>query len=208
MSIQTLLFFLFSTSLISAAPGSNMILAFQFGLNYGVKKTLWTLAGLSVGLFILLALSLLGLGFISDKAPMLLTGIKILGALYLLYLGIQSWRNADSELGDNQLQVTPTPFQLFKTGIWVSLSNPKAILFFAAFFPKFINFNAPLMPQYVILTLGFFAIETTWQLVYTVSGKQLATWLKTGKRLMWLNRICGMIFMLIAVALIWESLPH
>lgn len=97
--------------------------------------------------------------FISDKAPMLLTGIKILGALYLLYLGIQSWRNADSELGDNQLQVTPTPFQLFKTGIWVSLSNPKAILFFAAFFPKFINFNAPLMPQYVILTLGFLPLR-------------------------------------------------
>lgn len=148
-----------------------MILAFQFGLNYGLKKTLWALTGLSVGLFILLAASLLGLGLISQKAPMLLTVVKVIGALYLGYLGVQSWRHANHDLDNSQLHVTPTPLQLFKTGVWVSLSNPKAILFFAAFFPKFINFSATLMPQYILLTLGFFAIETTWQLVYTVSGK-------------------------------------
>lgn len=204
MTFQTFLWFFISTCFISAAPGSNMILAFQFGLNYGIKKTLWTLAGLSTGLFVLLAASLLGLGIISEKAPVFLTVIKVVGAMYLAYLGVQSWRHANNELGNNQLQVTPTPLELFKTGVWVSLSNPKAILFFAAFFPKFINFSAPLLPQYVILTLGFFAIETTWQLIYTLSGKQLATWLKTGNRLMWLNRICGVIFILIAVALLVE----
>lgn len=58
------------------------------------------------------------------------------------------------------------------------------------------------MPQYILLTLGFFAIETTWQLVYTVSGKQLAHWLKTGKRLMWLNRVCELILVLVAVVLL------
>lgn len=204
MTFQTFLWFFISTCFISAAPGSNMILAFQFGLNYGIKKTLWTLAGLSTGLFVLLAASLLGLGIISEKVPVFLTVIKVVGAMYLAYLGVQSWRHANNELGNNQLQVTPTPLELFKTGVWVSLSNPKAILFFAAFFPKFINFSAPLLPQYVILTLGFFAIETTWQLIYTLSGKQLATWLKTGNRLMWLNRICGVIFILIAVALLVE----
>lgn len=204
MTFQTFLWFFISTCFISAAPGSNMILAFQFGLNYGIKKTLWTLAGLSTGLFVLLAASLLGLGIISEKAPVFLTVIKVVGAMYLAYLGVQSWRHANNELSNNQLQVTPTPLELFKTGVWVSLSNPKAILFFAAFFPKFINFSAPLLPQYVILTLGFFAIETTWQLIYTLSGKQLATWLKTGNRLMWLNRICGVIFILIAVALLVE----
>lgn len=133
---------------------------------------------------------------------MLLTVVKVIGALYLGYLGVQSWRHANHDLGGSQLHVTPTPLQLFKTGVWVSLSNPKAILFFAAFFPKFINFSATLMPQYMLLTLGFFAIETTWQLVYTVSGKQLAHWLKTGKRLMWLNRVCGLILVLVAVVLL------
>lgn len=204
MSLSDFLFFAFSTTLISAMPGSNMLLAFQFGLNYGVKKTLWTLAGLSLGLLILLAGSLLGLGVISEKAPMLLIVIKGLGALYLAYLGWQSIKHAKQTLNDNAIKVVPTPRQLFKTGFWVALSNPKAILFFAAFFPKFINFNAPLMPQYVILTVGFFLIETTWQLVYTTSGTKLAGWLSQGERLAWLNRICGGIFIAIAVVMLWE----
>ena len=109
MTLQNFLFFLISTCLISAAPGSNMLLAFQFGVNYGIKKTLWTLAGLSMGLFILLTTSLLGLGLISTNAPFLLTIIKVVGALYLAYLGIKSWRQADSELHSDQLQVIPTP---------------------------------------------------------------------------------------------------
>lgn len=204
MSFSQLVFFAFSTCLISAMPGSNMLLAFQFGLNYGVKKTLWTLAGLSLGLFILLASSLLGLGVISEKAPMLLVAIKVIGALYLAYLGWQSIANAQQTLAENDVKIIPTPRQLFKTGFWVALSNPKAILFFASFFPKFINFNAPLMPQYVILTVGFFSIETTWQLIYATSGKKLANWLSQGQRLAWLNRICGMIFILIAMAMLWE----
>lgn len=204
MSLSDFLFFAFSTILISAMPGSNMLLAFQFGLNYGVKKTLWTLAGLSLGLLILLAGSLLGLGVISEKAPMLLIVIKGVGALYLAYLGWQSIKHAKQTLNDNAIKVVPTPRQLFKTGFWVALSNPKAILFFAAFFPKFINFNAPLMPQYVILTVGFFLIETTWQLVYTTSGTKLAGWLSQGERLAWLNRICGGIFIAIAVVMLWE----
>lgn len=208
MTFQNFLLYLFSTCLISAAPGSNMLLAFQFGVNYGVKKTLWTLAGLSVGLLILLTTSLLGLGFISEQAPVLLTLIKIVGALYLAYLGVQAWRNTDRELGSNNLHVTPTPARLFKTGVWVSLSNPKAILFFAAFFPKFLNFSAPLMPQYLLLTVSFLIIETFWQLVYTISGKKLAAWLQTGKRLMWLNRVCGLIFIVIAIALIAEIFYH
>jgi threonine/homoserine/homoserine lactone efflux protein len=93
---------------------------------------------------------------------------------------------------------------LFRTGVWVSLSNPKAILFFAAFFPKFINFSAPLWPQYILLTIGLFFSETIWQIIYTVGGKQLAGWLDVGNRLAWLNRACGVIFILIAAALLVE----
>ena len=115
MTFDSFLFFLIRTLLISAAPGPNMLLAFQFGLNYGFKKTLWTLAGLSVGLFLLLAVSLLGLGFISEKAPFLLTIIKVLGALYLTYLGVKSWIHANQDFTTNDVKVVPTPSELFKT---------------------------------------------------------------------------------------------
>lgn len=275
MSWDVFLLFFFSTFLISATPGPNMLLAFVYGLNFGVRRTLWTLAGLSLGLFLLLVAALLGLDVIYRQLPWLLDVIMVVGAVYLAYLGIQSWRHsagnqnllldADSlkaeqvrlqsaqaaEVQVHPIQVLPTqvhptqvhtaqphhiqqddaqfqaaqtsqatdtrgehkpqliqvqPWRLLATGVWVSLSNPKAILFFAAFFPKFLNFSAPMLPQYLWLTLGFFVSETTWQLVYTLGGQRLAGWLQTGQRLAWLNRLCGMVFVLIAVGLLWEVL--
>ncbi len=234
MSWHLFAVFFASTFFISATPGPNMLLAFQYGMNYGVKRTLWTLAGLSLGLFVLLLSTLLGLDVISRQSPWLLTIIKAVGAVYLIYLGISSWRDAgDSSLMSDAKELSaevaadyaatdglPTPqprslssaatkiapsnTTLFCTGVWVSLSNPKAILFFAAFFPKFINFSAPLWPQYVLLTIGLFLSETIWQIVYTLGGKKLASWLDVGNRLAWLNRGCGVIFIIIAAALLAE----
>ena len=239
MSWHLFAVFFASTFFISATPGPNMLLAFQYGMNYGVKRTLWTLAGLSLGLFILLLSTLLGLDVISRQSPWLLTVIKAVGAAYLIYLGISSWRDAgdgslmkdaremseevaseysasesNSEstantpqprsLSSAAVKVFPSNTTLFRTGVWVSLSNPKAILFFAAFFPKFINFSAPLWPQYVLLTIGLFLSETIWQIVYTLGGTKLASWLDVGNRLAWLNRGCGVIFIIIATALLVE----
>lgn len=240
MSWHLFAVFFASTFFISATPGPNMLLAFQYGMNYGVKRTLWTLAGLSLGLFILLLSTLLGLDAISRQSPWLLTVIKAAGAAYLIYLGISSWRDAGEgslmndarEMGEEvaadypdtiesvndkntpqprslssaAVRVSPSNTTLFRTGMWVSLSNPKAILFFAAFFPKFINFSAPLWPQYIMLTCGLFLSETIWQLIYTIGGKKLAGWLDVGERLAWLNRGCGVIFILIAAALLAEVL--
>ncbi len=248
MSWHLFAVFFASTFFISATPGPNMLLAFQYGMNYGVKRTVWTLAGLSVGLFLLLLSTLLGLDVISRQSPWLLEFIKTVGAIYLIYLGISSWRDSgDSSLMDDAREmsaevtadyldnnkgvdtinrvkaqqtpkprslssaatrVSPTNLMLFRTGVWVSLSNPKAILFFAAFFPKFINFSAPLWPQYILLTIGLFLSETIWQIIYTLGGKKLAGWLDVGNRLAWLNRMCGVIFMLIAAALLFEVISH
>jgi len=234
MSWHLFAVFFASTFFISATPGPNMLLAFQYGMNYGVKRTLWTLAGLSLGLFVLLLSTLLGLDVISRQSPWLLTIIKAVGAAYLIYLGISSWRDAGDgslmsdakelsaevaadyavsdaaptsqprSLSSAATKIAPSNTTLFRTGVWVSLSNPKAILFFAAFFPKFINFSAPLWPQYVLLTIGLFLSETIWQIVYTLGGKKLASWLDVGNRLAWLNRGCGVIFVIIAAALLAE----
>ncbi|ERL56072.1 LysE family translocator [Psychrobacter aquaticus] len=230
MSIQLFMVYFASVFLISATPGPNMLLAFQYGLNYGVKRTLWTLAGLSLGLFILLLSTLLGIDVISRESPWLLEIVKAVGASYLVYLGVTTWRDADNNsslmqdakevsaaaealdrsypdarsLSSAAVIMAPSNIKLFRAGVWVSLSNPKAILFFAAFFPKFINFSAPLWPQYILLTVGLFMSETIWQMIYMMGGKKLAGWLEVGHRLAWLNRICGVIFIVIAAALLTD----
>lgn len=205
MALSQWLLFLVSTFLISAAPGPNMLLAFQFGLNYGFKKTCWTLAGLSCGLAVLLGLSIAGVSVLSHQLPLTFEAFKCVGALYLAYLGYLAWQSSGSIDEHGAERVLPTPWQLFRTGVSVSLSNPKAILFFAAFFPKFLDSSVSLTSQYTVLTITFFVIETVWQIIYTVSGKALAGWLKQGRRLLWLNRACGVVFALIAMSLLWDS---
>lgn len=202
MTWQTLFLFFVSAFFVSAAPGANMLFAFQMGLNHGLKKTLWVLAGLSFGLLILLLLALWGLGIIA-KYPLILIAIKLFGAAYLAYLGVLSWHD-EGKFADGEQTVVPSYVKLFQSGVWVSLSNPKAILFFAAFFPKFIQFNAPLLPQYLWLIGAFFVSETIWQLIYTTGGVRLSLWLNAGKRMLYLNRACGLIFIGIGVALVWE----
>ena len=138
--------------------------------------------------------------------PVAFEVFKCLGALYLAYLGWQAWRSTGGSMSSDAEHIVPTPSKLFRMGMAVALSNPKAILFFAAFFPKFVDASLPQAPQYLVLTVSFFVIETVWQLIYTVSGKALAAWLQQGRRLQNLNRVCGAIFILIAVSLLWDSM--
>ncbi|WP_066568953.1 LysE family translocator [Snodgrassella sp. CFCC 13594] len=198
--------FVLSNVVISATPGPNMLLAFQYGLNYGLRKTVYTLLGLSVGLLILLGLSIGGVSIVSSRWPAWFEIGKSLGALYLAYLGWQAWHARSHDLsGADIIKVAPTPSRLFRIGLGVSLSNPKAILFFAAFFPQFVQTTSSTLPQYLILIVSFFVIEITWQLIYAYSGKTLAQWLHQGKRLQYLNRGCAVIFILIAVGLLLEA---
>ena len=76
MDFSQWLLFVVSTFLISATPGPNMLLAFQYGLNYGFKKTVWTLAGLTCGLIVWLVLSITGVSVLSQKMPVAFEVIK------------------------------------------------------------------------------------------------------------------------------------
>lgn len=205
MSLNLYLVFIVSAMFISATPGPNMLLAFSHGIRFGLRRTLFTLLGLTSGLLILLILSLFGVAAISHSSPILFQIFKSLGALYLMYLGIKMLQSkGNQQITDKMDYIVPSPIRLYKMGLAVSLSNPKAILFFAAFFPKFIDVNKPALGQLMILSITCFVIETFWQLIYAGSGKILANWLQVNNRLLWLDRICGIIFILTSVSLLSE----
>ncbi|MBQ7626397.1 MAG: LysE family transporter [Rhodocyclaceae bacterium] len=207
MDSKLWLFFVVSTLFISATPGANMLWAFHCGLHHGVRKTLWTLAGLSAGLLLLLVISLDGIGYFSQNNPAAFQALKLAGAVYLAWLGWRLWRNTSASFDADQPDAPPAPsgWRLFRDGIFVSLSNPKAILFFAAFFPKFLIPSQPLAPQYLVLALTFFCIETAWQLIYTCGGRALAAWFMRENHLRLLHRACAIIFLLIAASLAAEA---
>lgn len=149
---------LFSTIAFIATitPGPAILLVTSNSLTYGIKKSILTILGNITGLFIMSFLAVLGLTtIILYSAPVFFT-VKIIGAVYLIYLGFKLWRFgfnlSVSESGaSSNLEVTPKRYRMYIQGIFLSLSNPKAIAFTTALIPQFIHSELPLAPQFLVL---------------------------------------------------------
>ncbi|GGP22848.1 LysE family translocator [Silvimonas iriomotensis] len=189
MRFDLWLAFVLTTLLISATPGPNMLLMLSHGTRYGWKATTATMAGACTGLAILFTASAFGLAAVLAASATLFLVLKLVGAAYLVYLGIQCWRagetlalpKANSNSGTSR----------FRLGLTVALSNPKAILFAGAFLPQFIDPHLPQQSQWCVLLVSFFIIESSWQIAYAAGGSRLAAWLQQPRRVRWFNRGCG-----------------
>src|SRR5450631_1031697 len=93
------------------------------------------------------------------------------------------------------------PVALFRQAVLVAASNPKAILFAAAFLPQFIRPERPALPQLAILLATFAVIEVSWYLVYALSGQRLAAYLRRAAVMRAFNRITGGVFIGFAAAM-------
>ena len=134
-----------------------MLLSLTHGIHHGVTRTLSTMLGLLAGLAIVLSISLAGLGAVLLASAYAFEVIKYAGAAYLIYLGIKTWRGRESGLNTDAPDAV-SAWARFRLGIFVSLSNPKAILFGVAFFPQFLDHSRPLGAQAIILLSTFVII--------------------------------------------------
>jgi len=202
MSLQLWLAYVAAVFIISGTPGPNMLLAMTHGIHHGLAPTARsTMLGLLAGLAVILGVSLGGLGAVLLASSELFEVLKYVGAAYLIYLGVKTWRAADSRLDTEGKPDAAGGWARFRIGVLVALSNPKAILFGVAFFPQFLDPAKPMAPQASILLLSFMAIETGWMCVYAGGGAKLAEWLKEGGRLRWFNHIAGGAFVSAGVLL-------
>jgi len=206
MSWQTFWLFVTVSFFVSATPGPNMLLVMSSSARYGFRAARATMAGCMTALMAMMALSAAGLGALLQAFPSVFDALRWAGAIYLLYLGIRTWRApvptaavaeaATGEAGGASLpERTRSAWTLYRQGLMVAASNPKAILFAAAFLPQFIHPEQPQLPQFTILLLAFAVIEVSWYLIYAGSGRQLARYLSRGPVLKTFNRLTGGIFM-------------
>lgn len=203
MRLETWLLFLVTVFFVSATPGPNMLLAMTHGIRHGVKKTLPTCFGLLLGLGIIMLGSAAGLGALLATSEKLFSLVKYAGAAYLVWLGIKTWRAAPATLADSA-ETEPaqdSAWGKFRTGFLVSMSNPKAFIFFTALFPQFMDAHQPQGPQLLILAATFYVIESSWQLIYAAGGARLSRWLSSARRMRWVNRFAGGSFVGAGVAL-------
>jgi threonine/homoserine/homoserine lactone efflux protein len=141
-------------------------------------------------------LSSLGLGAILAASELAFTLLKVIGAGYLIYLGVSTFRQAGRELFApiTRADDLKSKRALFLQGWMVGASNPKSVLFFSAFFPQFIEARAAWAPQFVILSATFVVIEFAVLSLCCIFASRLAPWLRQHGRSRWFNRISGGLF--------------
>ena len=209
MTLQAWWIFVCANFLISAMPGPNMLHVMTQGMRQGIGRATFTMAGCMLGLFLLFGLSAMGMSALLTALPQLFTAIKIAGALYLIWVGIKAWRDqsapVDLVAGECGAERRPAG-ELFRAGFLISISNPKALIFAAAFFPQFVSPDHPKAPQFAILLATFVVVEMSWYMTYAMGGRTLALYLRKPEWQRMVDKASGGMFILFGVSLLaWRQ---
>lgn len=193
---------------VTAILGPAVVLTIKNSLRYGYKASIANIFGNFVAMIILATLSALGLGAIILASSPLFATIKIFGCIYLVYLGIKVWRTPYSN-EDQQLLIRHTHKRefssVFKEGFGVGISNPKAIAFFTALFPQFIDPGRAFIPQFLTLIMTIEGISFFVLLSYALLSSVAAPYLSKGKTEAFFNKLTGGAFIGFGVVLISDK---
>ncbi len=157
MTLDIFGIFVAACVLLALTPGPNMALFVANGAAYGTQAARATVAGNILGLSILVTITVLGMSWLVAIMAEWFDVLRWAGAIYLIWLGIRSLRRAMTSL-DEPLDITlASRGRCFRQGLFVSLSNPKVLLFLSAFFPQFITPGEAVAEQLAILAVTFVA---------------------------------------------------
>jgi threonine/homoserine/homoserine lactone efflux protein len=177
---------------LSLSPGPNSLLALTHGALHGRQKALYTLVGGSLGFLLIIALSMFGIGALLKASVVWLTVLKWIGGAYLVWLGIQVWRSPPIRVTHTAATTRVSGASLFRQGFLAAATNPKGILFFAAFLPQFVDPNRSVVTQFLLMSATFVVIEFVTEYLLASLAQQVTTWLSRVGRMF--NRTCGAVF--------------
>lgn len=181
---------------LSLTPGPNGLLALTHGARFGLRPTLATILGGALGFLILIAASLAGMGALLAASEAAFTAAKWAGAAYLVWLGIRLWRAPAPAMAGplpaSGADPAAHPARLFTDGLLVALSNPKALLFYAAFLPQFMRPEAAYATQLALLGGTFLLVEIAYEILLAALAVRAAPWLARHGRAF--NRATGATF--------------
>jgi len=204
MDFNSWLLYFTITIVATASPGPGVMLAFTHGLRYGAKRTIATALGYVACTILMAIISAVGLGALLLASEAAFQTLKILGGIYLIYLGIRIWRS-NTILLQNTFRSKDSGkvplYKLFMQSFLVGAGNPKTIAFFVALFPQFINSKKPILLQFAILsgteaTCSFISLMS-----YALLAHRVRHWLDLPSISTLFNKITGSIFIGFGVTL-------
>ena len=207
MALHTWWLFVATVFFISGSPGPNMLHVMTRSIEHGLAHAITAMFGCFVAIVCLLSASAMGLTALLVAIPAAFTVLKLAGAAYLVFLGYKAWttpvleQDLDVDAAVTRADAGPSRWRLFRTAFTVSISNPKALLFAAAFLPLFIDPAQPQGGHFAIMVATFGAIEFSWYFVYALGGRGLAVWLRRPARRRLFNRVTGGVFVAFGLAI-------
>jgi len=204
MSFEHVLIFALTVFVVSIIPGPSMLLALTHGMYYGTRKSLASALGNVTVTFIQSVISVVGLGAILIASETAFQIIKWGGAAYLLYMGVGLFISAKSSplsvtRGNEQQDVSL--WKMFRQSALVTAANPKAIIFFTAVFPQFINQEGAFLVQSIVLTMVCSMVAFSCFMIYVIGGQKVISLLSKSAISKYFQRTIGGIFIGSGVAL-------
>ncbi|UGS25161.1 LysE family translocator [Microbacterium resistens] len=186
-SIEALLAFAVASLILIAIPGPSVLFVIGRSLSLGRRGGLWSVVGNELGGLIPIAAVAFGVGSIVAQSVALFTVVKIAGAAYLAYLGVQAIRHRKDGMAATAAEAPrrASTTTVLRQGFIVGASNPKTIVFFVAALPQFVDFSAGAVPvQMLVLGLVFtviaFVCDGAWALA---AGTARAWFARSPRRL-------------------------
>jgi threonine/homoserine/homoserine lactone efflux protein len=190
MSLQAYGAFVIAASIVLLIPGPTIILVITRAAGHG-KRALWPLtAGVTLGDFTAMTLSLMGLGAVLATSAAWFTTLKWIGAGYLVYLGIKLWRTKPPAVEASLPVTNLSARRLLADAYLVTALNPKSIAFFVAFLPQFVTPGKPVLLQLLMLGGTFLALASLNAFLYGLFAGRLRGALDHPRMRRWFQR-CG-----------------
>ena len=197
MTIHSWLMYLALVVVATSTPGPAVLFIVANSTLHGWRKATFSALGNIVGLFLLGATAVAGLGTVLETSEIAFNIVKYAGAAYLVYLGIKMISRKGTDFDAMKTDMAPAEkscAKIFLQALGVALSNPKAIVFLTALFPQFMDVDAPLIPRFSILiaTLMFFSFS--FLMFYALAAHKAKTWFVKSDRTAVVSRISGSVF--------------
>jgi threonine/homoserine/homoserine lactone efflux protein len=190
MEVDTWLAFVAASAVLLVIPGPTVLLVVSYALGQGWRTGLPIAAGVALGDFTAMTLSMLGVGALLTTSAVLFTALKWIGASYLIWLGIKLWRSA------GELNVAPrtekvSPARMLGHAWLVTALNPKSITFFVAFLPQFLNPASDFITQMTVIEATFLALAFANAMAYAFVASQVRSFSPRPRVISAVNRTGG-----------------
>jgi homoserine/homoserine lactone efflux protein len=187
------------------SPGPGILLAVSNAMRFGPMATVASGAGNAVGLFFVGLAICFGLTEAMRHAPWAFRALQIIGAIYLIWIGVKMWRDEKALSVSPDADAAQTQFGFFVEAFNLAITNPKAIVLQGALFPQFLDPNATLMQQSLTISGTYAAMCYANHIALAFAGGAVRRMLLSPARLAITRKVLGAVMMAFGLALgFWQ----